>query len=614
MRLVCGEIIELKRPRAASLGAGLQLFTILCDVLTQRDSWAFIVTMLSESPRGRERLSVSKGWRLTDRTKTLLKIELAIVLPAAALMGFSILNLNHFQRSMAVEATFQRDFSHVLHIAEKKTWYKADELITPARQGFPSPAEDKGQIEAKLDQILSAQPGFAYALLYDKNKNLLVSRVQPARAGDPAFCSSSHDAIKAASMWIPMEAPHMTGSLRMMDEQVAFDGGWMVQGNQEVYYSLAYFIPPHVDKGDVALGMVAFDNDFLRNTFFPEVMKQVLTSKIEVLRGDANPPIMIIHPKDSSTPWVTSTNWDGGKPEAERNFEWIFQGLTMGIKYRGTTVADMSAKFLHYNYMVLAALGLLMIGGVWLTYRNVFREMNLARLKSDFVANVSHELRTPLALIRLYAETLELGRLNAKEKYQEYFRIIREESERLTALINNILDFSRIEAGRKEYEFKETNLPELVCSTLDSYRFQIEQNGFVFEEHIAQDIPPLNVDREAIARSLLNLVNNALKYSKDRKFIGVSLYRANGSVRLEVLDHGIGIPSGEQDKIFDKFYRCGDPLVHNIKGSGLGLSLVRHIAQAHGGDVQVESAPDKGSKFTIELPLRSASRVGEALA
>src|SRR5262249_31200550 len=298
----------------------------------------------------------------------------------------------------------------------------------------------------------------------------------------------------------------------------------------------------------------------------------------------------------------------------ERPFQWVFQELTMGIKYQGITVADIGARFLRYNYMVLAALCLLMVGGIWLTYRNVSREMTLARLKSDFVANVSHELRTPLALIRLYAETLELGRLSAKEKYQEYFRIIREESERLTALINNILDFSRIEAGRKEYEFKETNLSELVRSTLDSYRFQIEQNGFTFEENIERDIPPVNVDREAIARSLLNLVNNALKYSKDQKFIGVKLYRANGSVKLEVLDHGIGIPSAEQDKIFEKFYRCGDVLVHNIKGSGLGLSLVRHIVRAHGGDVQVESAPEKGSKLTIELPLSRAAENGAAVA
>src|SRR5262249_16108367 len=170
----------------------------------------------------------------------------------------------------------------------------------------------------------------------------------------------------------------------------------------------------------------------------------------------------------------------------ERPFQWVFQELTMGIKYQGITVADIGARFLRYNYMVLAALGILMAGGSWLTYRNVYREMKLARLKSDVVANVSHELRTPLALIRMYAETLELGRLSAKVKYQEYFRIIREESERLTALINNILDFSRIEAGRKEYEFKETNLSELVRSTLDSYRFQIEQNGFTFEENISR--------------------------------------------------------------------------------------------------------------------------------
>jgi signal transduction histidine kinase len=122
------------------------------------------------------------------------------------------------------------------------------------------------------------------------------------------------------------------------------------------------------------------------------------------------------------------------------------------------------------------------------------------------------------------------------------------------------------------------------------------------------------VDREAIARSLLNLVNNALKYSKDQKYIGVSLYRANGSVNLEVRDRGIGIAPAEQEKIFEKFYRCGDPLVHNTKGSGLGLSLVRHIAQAHGGNVSVESAPQKGSIFTIALPIDPHPRQGQATA
>jgi signal transduction histidine kinase len=343
-------------------------------------------------------------------------------------------------------------------------------------------------------------------------------------------------------------------------------------------------------------------------------MKNVLNGNSSVLRADANPPIMMIHPLKDYSPWLTSANWDGGKPEAERIFADVFPSMVLAIKYQGTTVAEIGSRFLRYHYIVLGALSVLMVGGIWLTYRNVYREMTLARVKSDFVANVSHELRTPLALIRLYAETLELGRLKDKEKYQEYFRIIREESERLTALINNILDFSRIEAGRKEYEFQETNLAELVHSTLESYRFQIQQNGFAFEENISSDIPPVNVDREAIARSLLNLVNNALKYSKDRKFIGVSLYRSNSSINLEVRDRGIGIPANEQEKIFEKFYRCGDPLVHNVKGSGLGLSLVRHIARAHGGDVLVESEPEKGSKFTIALPFCPTSQTGSATA
>ena len=298
-------------------------------------------------------------------------------------------------------------------------------------------------------------------------------------------------------------------------------------------------------------------------------------------------------------------------PEVERNLEGAFPGLTLAIKMHGTTLKEVANRFMRTNFLILGGLTFLLAGGLGLTYRNVSKEMALAKLKSDFVSNVSHELRTPLSLIRLYAETLEMGRMVSPDKYQEYYQIIRKESERLTALINNILDFSRIEAGRKEYDFRETDVSELVRNTLESYKYQIEQQGFAFEERI-EPVPPMRVDREALARSLVNLVNNALKYSQDRKFIGVNLYRKNGSVKLEVVDHGIGIPAQEQDRIFEKFYRVGDPLVHNTKGSGLGLSLVRHIVNAHGGDVSVDSAPGEGSTFTITLPVERGQQVSKA--
>ena len=560
---------------------------------------------------------MSMKWRLTDRSKMLLKLELAITVPALALMAFSVWNLKHIQRDKNIEAAIQRDFQYVLKIADNKSWRKATELVEPARKEFPNIHESEAKIREGLTRILEQHPEFDYAIVYDKNCHVMVSVIQSNGEHDEDFWERSQEAINSISGWLPIEAGSMADHVRMMAErgehEPMFYSEWVTQWNRHIYLNGAYFVPPGAGD-EAALGIVSFNLDYLRNTFFPAVIKDVLNSKSNALRNEANPPAIMLHFSRDSEPWVASANWDGGKPEVERSSMEAFHDTVWAIKYTGTTVADIGAKFLRNNYLILAALTMLMIGGIFLTYRNISREMNLARLKSDFVANVSHELRTPLALIRLYAETLELGRLNSKEKYQEYFRIIREESERLSSLINNILDFSRIEAGRKEYEFKETDLSELVHSTLDTYRFQIEQNGFTFEENIAKDIPPVNVDREAIARSLLNLVNNALKYSKDNKYIGVSLYRVNGTVKIEVKDHGIGIPAAEQDKIFDKFYRCGDPLVHNVKGSGLGLSLVRHIVRAHGGDVKVESAPDKGSKFTIALPLDQMPRAGMATA
>ena len=380
------------------------------------------------------------------------------------------------------------------------------------------------------------------------------------------------------------------------------------------------------------LGGVVFDTNYLKEKFFPGVLDELISKKLsdpqetadmlheltpqDIDQGYEDERVaMRVYLADAGSgrgyrPFSASSAWGTGDPEVSHNLDDPFRGLSLGIKFQGTTAEAIGRRFVYQSFLILGVLSVLMIGGLVLTYRSVNKQVALARLKSDFVSNVSHELRTPLALIRLYAETLELGRITTVEKKNEYYSIIRKESERLTALINNILDFSRIEAGRKEYDFRETDIAELVRNTLDSYRFQIEQQGFALDEQIESGIPRVRVDREAIARALVNLVNNALKYSDNEKFLGVKLYREQSVLKLEVSDRGIGIERNEQARIFEKFYRTCDPLVHNTKGSGLGLSLVRHITHAHGGEVEVESTPGRGSKFTLSLPLSGTIQPG----
>ncbi len=544
------------------------------------------------------------------RTRMMLTLQLAVMLPAAVLVILSAWHLKTIQRDRAVEAAIQRDFSQVLAISEKQINHKAYALVDDVRAEFPTPGE---ACTETMDRILSTHPYVAHLMLYDPEQGF-VTRSEPYRMkNDPGFRDQAEHMSKMMEGWWKLEYTEFAKKLAKMADKGTpyfFDGEWVPGGEKPVYLSTAVFLRTDKETGKSAIASITFDGDYLRNQFLPQALDEVMSRNVAEAQTDKNAVIMV-RPKSDSTPLAYGTGWDGGQAEVERNLESVFPGLVLGMKLRGTTLAAMGQHFVHTSFLILGGLSFLLAGGIFLTYRNVSKEMALARLKSDFVSNVSHELRTPLSLIRLYAETLELGRLTSAEKHQEYYCIIRKESERLTALINNILDFSRIEAGRKEYDFRETDMRELVCNTLESYRYQIEQHGFTLEETIGE-VPPLRVDREAVARSLVNLVNNALKYSQDRKYIGVKLYRQNGSVKLEVIDHGIGIPLNEQNKIFEKFYRVGDPLVHNTKGSGLGLSLVQHIAKAHGGDVAVDSAPGAGSKFTITLPLHPAESSGQA--
>jgi len=547
-----------------------------------------------------------------NRFRLILTLGLAVLLPAAALIVLNFYQLRSFERDKVLEKTIDRDFQEVLAFSEKTMNKKIYAKVDEAREMFPAPEDPER--EEKLNKILAENPVFTHAFLFDEQGD--VFQTQPSQESDK-YVREEHDRLEDSyRAWFSSktEARSLVEMLQKNAHHTYFGADQAKRADGPGYLLTAIFVLPNVAGDRVVIGGVTFDPCYMKSTFFPAMLNELVKDKSAEQSG--NSVAMIIYHLDPDMrevkPLAATAGWGEGKPEVSRKFEDVFKGLSLGIKFQGTSVQQLGESWMHRNFIVLGILSALIIIGLVLTKHVVSKEVALAKLKSDFVSNVSHELRTPLALIRLYAETLELGRITTKEKKHEYYKIIRKESERLTGLINNILDFSRIEAGHKEYEFRETDIGDLVRNTLDSYRYQIEQQGFTLKEEIDESLPSVCVDREAIARALLNLMNNALKYSPNEKFLRVKLYRENGSVKLEVEDRGIGITSREQTKIFEKFYRTGDPLVHNTKGSGLGLSLVRHITDAHGGSIDVDSTPGKGSRFTLTLPVNGKTRPAAA--
>jgi signal transduction histidine kinase len=268
-----------------------------------------------------------------------------------------------------------------------------------------------------------------------------------------------------------------------------------------------------------------------------------------------------------------------------------------------------SAQGLKLTLGLVIAILVLAIGlGSWLIATDLNRQLTLARQKTDFVSNVSHELKTPLTSIRMFSELLAEGRVADPAKVRSYLDIITAETARLTRLINNVLDFARIERGETKYKFQKCDLTRLADETAASYRPHLQAGGFQFDCELP-DCPILvNGDPDALAQVIVNLLSNAEKYSDDRKEILLRVRRQAAPlphVEVQVLDRGLGVPKGCEEKVFEKFYRAHDSLSSGIQGSGLGLTLARQIARAHGGEVLYEARPGGGSCFSLRLPLRT---------
>jgi len=256
-----------------------------------------------------------------------------------------------------------------------------------------------------------------------------------------------------------------------------------------------------------------------------------------------------------------------------------------------------------YAAILVLTIGATMLAAYFLL-RDVNREIQLAEMRSHFVASVSHELKTPLTAIRMFAETLVMGRAGGEQATAEYLRTIVNESERLSRLVDNVLDFSRIEQGSKVYRMKPTCLPDVVRSAARTMQYPFSQLGFSLTVEIDESIPPVPANSDALEQAILNLLANAMKYSGNARQIEIRLRRGSGEAFIDVVDHGLGISREDQAKIFEKFYRVRSVETDPIAGTGLGLTLALHIVEAHKGRVQVQSELGSGSTFSVRIPIQ----------
>ncbi len=271
--------------------------------------------------------------------------------------------------------------------------------------------------------------------------------------------------------------------------------------------------------------------------------------------------------------------------------DWLYAGYWRRLWF--TAALILSAAFT----------ALLSVAHLW---RGFIYMARLNEMKSNFVSSVSHELRAPIGAVRLMAESLESGKITDEAKKRDYFRLIVQECRRISALVENVLDFSRIDQGRKRYIFEPLDLLALVRHTVALMQPSATENGVTLA---LADPPPEAAalepcwDHQAIEQSLVNLIDNAIKFSPRGAEVTVRIETRDSALRIWVEDRGPGIPKEAQSKIFDLFYRHGSELRRETKGAGIGLSIVKHVAEAHGGFALVESAPGQGSRFALDLPL-----------
>ncbi len=359
---------------------------------------------------------------------------------------------------------------------------------------------------------------------------------------------------------------------------------------------LFWYRPDHIKETVFCMALEAKGVEKMMAIGFPS----------SVLKGNQDVGIAILNNKGKP---VSFSAMDGYRPDWKQPFVATEIGEVLpywevGLYFRDANRLERSARTMRLVLMSVIALALAAICvGVWFIFNETRKRMEIVQKKTDFVSNVSHELKTPLTSIRMFAELLLEGRVQEPEKVTNYLRIITLESERLTRLINNVLDFAKIEKGQKRYHKRVFDFYPVIQKLWEGQELHLRNQGFDTVWHGEQVAYLIDGDEDALSQVLVNLLSNAEKYSTDVKSIELHTVIDGKKLHVSVLDRGIGIPSGEEKKIFERFYRAHDSLSSGVQGSGLGLTLALKIAEDHRGIITYAQRKGGGSNFTLTLTL-----------
>jgi signal transduction histidine kinase len=413
---------------------------------------------------------------------------------------------------------------------------------------------------------------------------------------DPAT-GTFHDTWETPEMWVAFSASFH--SLNLMMDRTVVDPEVVEVDEKDANNRVA--LRPIVDGESRIVGVAGMivDPCYVAQHFLPGALDASLKSHFSESELSELRVVVL----DESGAQRLAGSGASAEPEVAVALPFVLSRWKLGFVPRGESHDQMARRYFAVNLTLTILMTAILAGAVVFSLRAAAREMRLSEMKTDFVSNVSHELRTPLASIRVFGELMRAGRVADPAKVHEYGELIETESRRLTRLVDNILDFSKIESGRKTYELDAIAPTELVDEALAAFAPHARQSGFDVAFDVPDpNLPDVRVDTAAVTQAILNLLDNAVKYSDASRAIVVRLEREGDGVAISVVDRGIGIPPNEQPHIFNRFHRVSSSLVHDVKGSGLGLALVKHVVEAHGGGVSVASRPGAGSVFTLHLP------------